>query len=160
MSAVLLQTFQVPSWQSWLTPATGVLAAILFLLMARAFVRVRPTRSPTPHQAGTDSGGPFHERRKSPRRGGKPVQVLLSDREAKAWPEEAIVQNRSLGGLCLAVSRQYEAGAILTVRAESAPKSIPWAQIEVKYCYLRDESWLIGCKFVTRPAWNVQLTFD
>jgi hypothetical protein len=152
MPAYLLAAFLPPPGQPWLIPLIGVLSAGLALVMARTLSARRRAAAPP--------GGAFVERRQSPRRGGPPVQVYLSDEDAKAEPVTAWVQNRSLGGLCLAVTRQFEIGEIRSVRAAAAPASIPWVQVEVKYCYLREESWLIGCKFVFVPPWSVIVTFD
>jgi hypothetical protein len=152
MPAYLLATFLPPPGQPWLIPLVGILSAALALVMARSLSARR--------RAAAAADGAFVERRQSPRRGGPPVQVYLSDQDAKAAPVTAWIQNRSLGGLCLAVPRQFEIGEILSVRAAAASASIPWVQVEVKYCYLREESWLIGCKFVFVPSWSVMVTFD
>src|SRR5438094_601511 len=141
MPAYLLATFLPPPGQPWLIPLVGILSAGLALLMVRTLSARRRAVALPGAQGASAAGGAFTERRTSPRRGGPPVKVYLSDQDPKAEPVTAWVQNRSLGGLCLAVPRQFEIGEILSVRAAAAPASIPWVQVEVKYCYLREESW-------------------
>ena len=158
MLGQFLSRFPFPPGQAWIAPLAGLVTMGLALLVVRALAS-RRTRSPSsvpepplpPDQ---------QERRQTPRRGGRPVKVLLSNQKAESSPTVAWVQNRSTGGLCLAVAQQFEVCDILSVRAARAKKHIPWVQIEVKYCYLRDDSWLIGCRYLSDVPWNILLTFD
>src|SRR2546428_13919737 len=114
MLGQLLAPFHLPPWQTWLAPLAGILSAGLALLVSRALSKRRPSALDVVTEATPPPGQV--ERRKSPRRGGRPVKILVSDMEAQAKPSVAWVQNRSLGGLCLSVTQQYEVGEILSIR--------------------------------------------
>jgi hypothetical protein len=99
------------------------------------------------------------EQRVAQRRPGNPVEVLISDAAAQAAPAPGRVIDRSVGGLCLAVSDPATVGTILSVRPASAPASVPWIQIEVMRQADRTSHWELGCAFVHRPPLNVILLF-
>lgn len=100
------------------------------------------------------------DRRQALRRGGNPVQVLISDADAKAEPINGYVLDRSTGGLCLSVGEPIEEGTILTVRTTNAPVTTPWVKIEVRNCRpISSSEWEIGCKFDKTPPWSVLLLF-
>ena len=142
--------------RSRLTYANVISSLALFLVRVVSSCRSRNLT------VGTDGSPPpgQPERRKTPRRGGRAVKVLISDAAAAAKPIVGWVQNRSAGGLCLTVSKQFEVGEILSVRAAQAKISVPWLQVEVKYCFLREDEWLAGCNYVSVPPWNILLLFD
>jgi hypothetical protein len=99
------------------------------------------------------------ERRTAPRRKDNPIEVHISDAAARAAPAPGRVVDRSVGGLCLAVSDPVEVGTILSVRPATAPASIPWVQIEVRRQTVRAGYWELGCAFVQRPPLSVILLF-
>ena len=85
--------------------------------------------------------------------------VQVSDALALATPVEALVLNRSAGGLCLSINQEVAVGSRLSVRVATAPPSIPWVQVEVKYCNPFVKRWKVGCQFVPPPAVEVLCLF-
>jgi len=152
----------------WAPLASGVLAALLVLIVARLIYRRRrlihfsPPASPRGRaspEADPFIHGSAMERRKALRRGGNPVSVLLTEAEQKGKPLDGWVVDRSTGGLCLSVPNAIEPGTILGVRTSDAPQSVPWVQLEVKNCREADIGWELGCQFVRTPPWSVLLLF-
>lgn len=70
-----------------------------------------------------------------------------------------MVVDRSVGGLCLNVSRLIEVGAVLSVKPSDATPMVPWTEIEVRSCRQEGEGWQIGCRFVRTPPWSVLMHF-
>src|SRR5262249_10851603 len=103
--------------------------------------------------------GSATEKRSSVRRGGKLVEILISDAEGQAQPIGGWVVDRSVGGLGLNLPRAFEVGSILSIRPEQGGTSIPWTKMEVKRCVKEGKSWRIGCQFVRTPPWSILLMF-
>jgi hypothetical protein len=101
-----------------------------------------------------DQGG----KRKDKRRTGNPVDVRLTDAAGKQ-PYEAVVIDRSRGGLCILSDRSARVGQILKVRAIHAPENVDWLPIEVRHCKQRDGKYRFGCAFKEKPPWSVVLLF-
>jgi hypothetical protein len=85
--------------------------------------------------------------------------VQVSDALALTEPVEGLVLNRSAGGLCLSLPKAVEVGTILSVRVEVAPSTIPWVQVEVKYCLPFVARWKVGCRFKEVLSEDVLLLF-
>src|SRR5262245_51364805 len=135
---------ELSNWRDWYLEywaplASGVLAALLVLIVGRLIYRRRrlvhfappASRGRASPEADPFIHGSAMERRKALRRGGNPVSVLLTDAERKAKPLDGWVVDRSTGGLCLSVPNAVEPGTIVGVRASDAPQSVPWVQLEV-----------------------------
>lgn len=103
--------------------------------------------------------GSAQEKRRSLRRKGNAVSVLISDAKAEASPERGCVLDRSHGGLRLSVSQQVQPGTVLSVRVAHAATIIPWVQLEVRTCTRADVGWELGCQYVKVPPSSVQWLF-
>jgi hypothetical protein len=157
MLARLAPLFDLPAdWQPLAVPVIGLVSAGLALYWGRAIFGRR---------TGSTSGGSTRksgrpERRKSSRHRGQPVKVLLADMDPRARPHTGLLLDRSLSGMRLSLTQAPTVGTILSIRAPEAPPSAPWVQMEVKYCFLQEDTWLVGCKFVQAPSWSVLQLFD
>lgn len=140
----------------------GCLISLLgFLLysMACAPRRQRQSKKPLPSIRDPFAQGGTSERRTSLRRKGTLVEVQLRDAAARTDLGTGWVTDRSMGGLCVTVEEEVEPGAIFSIRAVTAPMAVPWVQLEVKSCRLKDGKWELGCQFVRQPTWNVLMLF-
>jgi hypothetical protein len=99
------------------------------------------------------------EKRTALRRGGDPVPVQITANPDGSAPSEAMVLDRSRGGMLLAVSEETPRGAIRYVLPPHAPADLEWVGLEVRHCRFRDGKWLLGCKFTKELTWNVLLMF-
>jgi hypothetical protein len=167
MPAQSLLAVSLPHWQTLAVVFIGVTSAGLTLLLGFLLAgRRRRSALPEPGEE-VPAPDPFvfgslTEKRTSPRRRGNPVKVLLTDADATWEPKEVWVLDRSMGGLCLRVETGAApaVGTVLSVRAASAPKGVPWTQVEVKSCRQEGNgSWELGCRFLKTPSWSVLLLF-
>jgi hypothetical protein len=99
------------------------------------------------------------ERRASLRRKGIPIEVVLRDARGRLNQGTGWVTDRSLGGLCLVVSKPVQVGACLQVRSVQAPGTVPWVGMEIMRCLEKNGRWVLGCRFLQQPAWNVLMLF-
>jgi hypothetical protein len=150
-------------WQEWIIPVVGALSTGLALVMGYALLRRSPLpKLPSPaRQPDYDPfvQGSLREQRKSFRRAGNAIEVLISDAEVSQQPQHGLVLDRSLGGLRLLASESLTVGATITVRTLNAPPSVPWVEMEVRSCRQVSDGWELGCKFVKTPPWGVLLLF-
>ncbi len=151
---------------AWVIPVAGLTAtALLFLtgrmLLSRFVGRKAPPPQVEEQQPEHDpfAQGSTTERRSSVRRGGKLVEILISNAEGRTEPINGWVEDRSVGGLGLNVLQAFEIGTILSVRPQQHASSTPWTQVEVRRCAKDGKSWKIGCKFVRTPPWSILLMF-
>ena len=110
-----------------------------------------PDQDPFVHGSAT-------EKRRSRRRAGNPVRVLVTNAVGKSRPREAWVVDRSQGGLRLSYHRAIREGTVLRVCAAgvSPPVSV---EVQVRYCIEAGSGWTVGCRFVTPPRSDVLWTF-
>src|SRR5262249_35144791 len=120
--------------------------------------RARTSGSAVPSGPEGTSGG--SGRREEARHRGQPIEGLISDMDAHAPPPARLLLGRPLSGLRLSLTEARSGGTILCRRRPHVPASVPWVQMEVKYCFLQDERWLVGCKFVQAQSWSVLRLFD
>lgn len=145
-----------------LTPlAIGLGCTLIALLLGGMLFRQRPQPATLSSSPG-ETDLPEHteessERRVAVRRGGRPVEVQLA-RDGVPYTYGMVV-DRSVGGLCLNVSRLIEVGAVLSVKPSDATPMVPWTEIEVRSCRQEGEGWQIGCRFVRTPPWSVLMHF-
>jgi hypothetical protein len=137
----------------------GAVGAFHFLTRPRTRVlalRQRPQApAPDPFVHGSAS-----EQRKSLRRQGNPVEVLITDPlSTTASPWTGYVVDRSVGGLCLLVEDPIPTNATLSVRPTNAPDMTPWVEVVVKACREVNPGHEVGCQFVKTPPWSVLLMF-
>jgi hypothetical protein len=103
--------------------------------------------------------GRIKDKRRSIRRGGDPVPVLVTDGLASTEPVPGMVLNRSRGGLCLSVPQRIEVGQLLAVRTHAFPQDLASLQLRVRHCQPTADGWRIGCQFVEELPWNIILMF-
>lgn len=140
----------------------GCLVSLLgFLLYSKTRPPRRQRQAKQPLRSVRDPfvQGGTSERRTSLRRKGTLVEVQLRDAAARTDLGNGWVTDRSMGGLCVTVEEEVEPGEILSVRAVKAPMAVPWVQLEVRSCRLKDGKWELGCRFVRQPTWNVLMLF-
>jgi hypothetical protein len=99
------------------------------------------------------------DRRRSLRRKGKPVKVLLSDPATAGTPLVGWVVDRSRGGVALVVPRPLSPGAVFNVMPCDAPEGLEPVRLEVRTCRRKGHRWLAGCKFTSELPWGVLLLF-
>ena len=99
------------------------------------------------------------ERRRTPRRWGDPVQLLLWDGFPGTEPFRGWIVNRSPGGLGISSSQSVAAGTIFQVRVAIAPDSVPWIPVTVRGCYPLAGRWILSSEFVQPPSKDVLLLF-
>ncbi len=151
-------------WQTWVTPLVGLASVGLTLMLGRTFFRTRQAQA-APEQKDT-CPDPFEfgsaaERRAAPRRGGKPVKILVSNETAEAEPEQGVIVNRSLTGLCMSFGREVPENSILSIRPANALADFSWLQVQVKRCLpTKGGEWELGCQFIRPPAWAVLLQLN
>jgi hypothetical protein len=103
--------------------------------------------------------GSATENRKSLRRSGNPVEVLIVNPANRTDPFKGYVVDRCVGGLGLLVEKTFEAEQRLSVRPTNAPPMTPWVELIVKSCRQSDPGYELGCQFVRTPPWAVLLMF-
>jgi hypothetical protein len=168
-----IDTSRMPDWAIF---AIGAVIAVIILalgywLMGSSSSKEEP-ETPSWHQApilrtferpvhrgggGGESDG--RDKRVTMRRSGQYVDVLLSDAELAQAPLHAMVIDRSMRGLCIAVETGYDKGSVLNVRPSKAPSSVPWVRIVVKNCRNVGNVFEIGCEFVQVPPASILMLF-
>jgi hypothetical protein len=128
------------------------------LLFRRRRERSQATPVSTTAPAATPVGHSV-ERRRSPRRYGNPVQILLSDGRLADDSPRAWVMDRSKGGLGIASPHPYYQGTNLGVRVANAPPGTPIVYVQVKSCHERAGRWFLNCAFIAVPPQEVLLLF-
>ena len=103
--------------------------------------------------------GSPNELRRTPRRGGNPVEVFYARPEDKRDPRRAWVVDRSIGGLGMHLTEEIAAGTILAVLPVNASEMTPWMDVEVVQCKKIDAAWEVGCKFVKTPPSLILMQF-
>jgi len=99
------------------------------------------------------------ERRKALRREGSSISVTVTDAEASREPLEAMVVDRSTGGICLHLPEPVEEGTVLGVLPYNAPEGLPWIQVIVRNQRQQGDVWALGCQFVEELPLHVLLLF-
>jgi hypothetical protein len=91
------------------------------------------------------------ERRASPRRGGNPVSVQITNSDGESY--QGWVVDRSSGGVRLLVDQSFNTGTILNVKPTKAHPSLNWIKVRVKSCRPERNSFKVGCEFVNKMSW-------
>jgi hypothetical protein len=102
---------------------------------------------------------PRSEKRRTLRRKGVPVPVLVNHAAKPGDAELAWVMDRSTGGLRLIFNRPLPKGDELSVRAENAPDDLPWVGLRVSHSRQSGKRWILGCQFIDPLPWSVLLLF-
>jgi hypothetical protein len=96
------------------------------------------------------------ERRSSPRVKGRQVRVHVVCAATSGEALQGWVLDRSCGGLGLWVPAPVAEGASLLVRAAGSADAVP---VEVCNCRADGDRWVLGCRFLRSPRWEVMLQF-
>jgi hypothetical protein len=143
--------------------AAGLVAGISVIGLLRILGRSRPLPAPAAKASGPVSDPFVHgsatEHRKSLRRQGNPVEILIVNPTNQSAPFKGYVIDRCVGGLGLYVDGAFPPDQRLTVRPTHAPSMTPWVELIVKSCRQSDVGYELGCQFVKTPPWSVLLMF-
>jgi len=101
----------------------------------------------------------YADRRKTVRRKGVPVRVIVSAPTNYKDMIDGYVLDRSTRGLRVTMSFAMPLGCTLQLRAVDAPDTIDFVTVIVRYCCKIDDYYEVGCKFEKTPPWNVLLLF-
>lgn len=138
----------------------GVVGTVLGMLFVTAlFTRRSPRQSNVPPDPEPFALATTLEQRDAHRRKGNPIGVRITDAEGKGKQIDAVVINRSAGGLCLEANCPIEPCTIVSVRVINAPVTVPWIQVEIRSCRIEGAVYLLGCQFVKPPPWSIMLLF-
>jgi len=151
-------------WQTWVIPATGLIAALLILFAGRLVFSRRRAGGKGKVGGTTKQYDPFDmgsltERRVAARRKGNPIELILRNDDPEGEPGRAWVIDRSMGGLCLQLFEEFAAGKLLNLKPTNSPPGTPWIQIEVRNCKKTNDGYEAGCQFVRTPPWAILLLF-
>ncbi|MFO0810041.1 MAG: PilZ domain-containing protein [Gemmataceae bacterium] len=120
------------------------------LPIARVSVKDAPSWAP-----GSAPRPPVNERRQSPRREGRQVKVELRRGDGDRVGD-AVVIDRSNGGVRLLCPICLPLGAQIQLRPVEIGEAMPWIAIEVRNCrHRRLRGWEMGCLFLRPPPWHV-----
>ena len=99
------------------------------------------------------------EHRKSPRRGGNPVEIYLARPADKNHPKRGWVLDRSIGGLCLWVNEELATDSVWAVLPINASEMTPWIDVEIVHCRAKDKGFEVGCRFIKAPPSLILMQF-
>jgi hypothetical protein len=156
-----LSDFNLTQWSTWVAFGVGVLTSGLTFLIGGLLIRERRRRAAARAEMNHDPFvlGSMTEQRASVRRKGNPVEVLISDADAKQEPSRGWVVDRSMGGLCLMLSSPVDADAVLSVKPREAAPGIAWVRVLVRNCREEGSGFAVSVQFERTPTWNVLLLF-
>ncbi len=147
----------------WLPLAIGV-GVGMFCVYAGNRMRRKQPESVPPQPQVISAYDPFvHgsalEHRKSLRRSGNPVPVLYAPAADRQTVKQALVLDRSLGGLRLGAEEKVKPGTRLAVLPASATESTPWIEVDVLRAEQVEDCWELHCQFTKTPQWSILLMF-
>jgi hypothetical protein len=126
--------------------------ALRSFLQLESSLFLKRTLSPAPAQRGRP------ERRTSARLKGRQVRVSVKNAQTGQKLFEGWVLDRSQGGLGLSVPEQVAPGTILTLRSTSLAGSHA-VEVEARNSRADGDRWVLGCRFLRSPRWEVMLQF-
>jgi hypothetical protein len=160
----LLDSMGLSSLPPWVVPAIG--AGATFFVLLFGYLLLGRKAPPRPSELPKPSTYPFaalevdqRDQRKSLRRTGNPVDVLINAADVKGAGRPGMVIDRSPRGLCLTSDAAEEVGALIRVRSTSAPATTPWIRLMVRNCRLVGRNYELGCEFIEPPPASVMLYF-
>lgn len=160
MLADLLSDLTLPRWEQWLAPALGVTVFGLLMWFGRSWLGPRSTGEAKGQTLSVELSAQARERRRSDRRAGLRVGVLITNDEQTAEPIIGWVVNRSRGGMRLAVDQALATtGMVLSVRPRTAPATMSWVRVEVRRTRVQGTTTHLHCKFLQTPPNDVLLLF-
>jgi hypothetical protein len=98
------------------------------------------------------------QRRSALRRTGNPVDVQITDSMSKS-PAPAVVIDRSLRGLCIAIDHPHRVGSLVNVRPVKSDRSTEWVSVKVRNCRYVGRAYELGCEFEKVPPASVLILF-
>jgi hypothetical protein len=124
-------------------------------------MRFPPFLPPQPESRPLDpfTQGSLHERRSAPRRAGNPVTVLVSAAGSSAEPARALILDRSVTGIRLALDQPIGPDTVLRLCPASTLGEVPCVEARVMHCRHVNARWEAGCQFVRTPSWSTLLLF-
>ena len=131
------------------------------LLHRRETTAAPPVPEPE-SEAETDSvetDGKKKDNRRLPRRSGRPLEVLVALPGETDFPKTGVVLNRSVGGLCLLLRKEYNVGTILGVFPSGGNQLTPWTETQVKSCRKHGAEFEVGVQFVKVPPYATLVMF-
>jgi hypothetical protein len=173
MSSSLQLPIELSQLPVWALPAIGGGCAVFILFLGYLlFGRRQPTERPPSWQDGKPLVRNYErsiqraneaprgaDQRSSMRRTGNPIDVQITDSENKTPPISAIVIDRSLRGLCLAVEFPERVGSVINVRPMAGGPSLPWIRLKVKNCRNVGKAYELGCEFLQVPPSSILMLF-
>lgn len=144
------------SSEQWLIFAVGLAVALVVLLLVSRLAKWfqgKETPKEDPFQIATPE-----DKRKTQRRIGRNVEVVLSNDRGKTLLSKAYVVDRSSGGLRLSSVNRIPVDIIIQVRA-TTEVTLAWMDVRVKHCNKVKDRWEIGCEFLKPPSYTDLLQF-
>lgn len=105
------------------------------------------------------AGSEKKDGRRTPRRSGRAIEAVLAYPGNTDLPHQALVINRSVGGLCVMMGAAVPEGTLVLVLPATASKMTPWVEAVVKSCRRHDDEWEIGLQFVKIPPYSTMVLF-
>jgi hypothetical protein len=154
----------LPYSEYWLPLLMGMAVGLGAVTVSKLVFGRKKESEPAPEPKQRVEFDPFTqgsptEQRKSFRRQGNPIEVYVALQGEKERPLRGWVLDRSMGGVCLQVAAELDAGVQLAVLPVNAPTTTPWVDIEVRSCRAVHDRFELGCRFVKTPAWSILLLF-
>jgi hypothetical protein len=97
--------------------------------------------------------------RRTPRRAGKIIEVLVAAQGEAADPRRGLVINRSNGGLGVLVHDEYPIGSMIGVMPADASRLTPWVEVEVKSCRKNPDGYELGLQYLMIPPYATLVMF-
>jgi hypothetical protein len=147
-------------WLPLLLAAAVVGVPVYFVARTRRAVVLPEVVVEPPKDPFTE--GSTGEQRTAFRRGGNPVEVLLTEDGDTENIRRGYVLDRSIGGLRLMVPYKLAPGSAFVVRPANASPMIPWVKVEVRSCVeskIQGGDFDVGCRFVKAPPYPILLLF-
>lgn len=155
------EAFDVSQWLPWLVPILAAVVGLALLAFAFYFFTRGGADTQTVVLLKAGSDGPKEHEKKNQRnflrRGGHPIDIIVSDEKAEASPIPGLVIDRSIKGMCLALDTAFDVGTIVSVKRTSPVT--PWIRLQVKNCRTVSGTFEIGCEFVSVPPASVLMMF-
>jgi hypothetical protein len=99
------------------------------------------------------------DHRRTPRRAGKIVEVLVAAQGETEFPRRGLVLNRSNGGLGILVHDEYVVGSMIGVMPADASRLTPWVEVEVKSCRKNPDGFELGLQYLMVPPYATLVMF-
>jgi hypothetical protein len=99
------------------------------------------------------------DNRRTPRRAGKIIEVLVAAQGETEFPRRGLVLNRSNGGLGILVHDEYSVGSMIGVMPADASRLTPWVEVEVKSCRKISDGYELGLQYLMVPPYATLVMF-